>query len=81
MIFASSEVYGLDCNMLTPMKINDDPFNHYGKSKWEAEKVIKAWYDKKTDKVSNYSSSHRDFLRKELRNVYNLLKQQGLKSS
>ena len=45
-IFTSSvAVYGL--NKANPNENHPvDPFNHYGKSKWEAEKVIKAWYDK-----------------------------------
>ena len=23
-----------------------DPFNHYGKSKWQAEEVLREWYNK-----------------------------------
>ncbi len=45
LIFTSSvAIYGLNKNNPDESHIHD-PFNHYGKSKWEAEKVIKAWYD------------------------------------
>jgi GlcNAc-P-P-Und epimerase len=42
LIFTSSvAVYGL--NKLNPEEEHPvDPFNHYGKSKWEAERIIKA---------------------------------------
>lgn len=45
LIFTSSvAVYGL--NKENPDEIHlEDPFNHYGKSKWQAEKVIKEWYE------------------------------------
>ena len=46
LIFTSSvAVYGL--NKQNPDETHAvDPFNHYGKSKWEAERVIKKWYDR-----------------------------------
>lgn len=49
LIFTSSvAVYGL--NKHNPDENYPvDPFNHYGKSKWEAEKVIKNWYDHNPD--------------------------------
>ncbi len=52
LIFTSSvAVYGL--NKVNPDENHPvDPFNHYGKSKWEAEKVIKAWYDKEPESKS-----------------------------
>jgi GlcNAc-P-P-Und epimerase len=45
LIFTSSvAVYGL--NKLNPDENHvKDPFNHYAKSKWQAEKVIKDWFD------------------------------------
>ena len=45
LIFTSSvAIYGL--NKKNPNETNkEDPFNHYGKSKWEAELVIKEWYE------------------------------------
>ena len=45
LIFTSSvAVYGL--NKSNPDENHyKDPFNHYGKSKWQAEKIIKDWYN------------------------------------
>ena len=76
LIFTSSvAVYGL--NKINPDERHPvDPFNHYGKSKWEAEKVIKAWYDK--DPVGKSVTIIRPtvvFGEKNRGNVYNLLKQ------
>ena len=46
LFFTSSvAVYGL--NKLNPDENHhQDPFNHYGKSKWQAEQAIKEWYDR-----------------------------------
>lgn len=76
LIFTSSvAVYGL--NKVNPDENHPvDPFNHYGKSKWEAEKVIKAWYDK--DPLGKSVTIIRPtviFGEKNRGNVYNLLKQ------
>ena len=76
LIFTSSvAVYGL--NKVNPDESHQvDPFNHYGKSKWEAEKVIKAWYDK--DPKGKSVTIIRPtviFGEKNRGNVYNLLKQ------
>ncbi|GAA0533808.1 NAD-dependent epimerase/dehydratase family protein [Chitinophaga japonensis] len=45
-IFTSSvAVYGL--NKENPSETHPvDPFNHYGKSKWQAEEVLREWYNK-----------------------------------
>ena len=45
LIFTSSvAIYGLNKN--TPSEnSNPEPFNHYGKSKWQAEQAIKNWYN------------------------------------
>ena len=45
LIFTSSvAIYGL--NKKNPNETHkEDPFNHYGKSKWEAELLIKEWYE------------------------------------
>lgn len=76
LIFTSSvAVYGL--NKENPNESHEiDPFNHYGKSKWEAEKVIKKWYD------NNPSNKNVTIIRptvvfgeRNRGNVYNLLKQ------
>ena len=76
LIFTSSvAVYGL--NKDNPDENHPvDPFNHYGKSKWEAEKMIKAWYDK--DPIRKSVTIIRPtviFGEKNRGNVYNLLRQ------
>jgi nucleoside-diphosphate-sugar epimerase len=76
LIFTSSvAVYGLN-------KKNPDenhrtaPFNHYGKSKWEAEKVIKEWYLKDPhEKSVTIIRPTVIFGERNRGNVYNLLKQ------
>ena len=76
LIFTSSvAVYGL--NKVNPNENHPiDPFNHYGKSKWEAEKVIKAWYDKDPDgKSVTIIRPTVIFGEKNRGNVYNLLRQ------
>ena len=76
LIFTSSvAVYGL--NKVDPDESHPvDPFNHYGKSKWEAEKVIKAWYDKDPEgKSVTIIRPTVIFGEKNRGNVYNLLKQ------
>lgn len=76
LIFTSSvAIYGLDKE--NPSENHpEDPFNHYGKSKWQAEQVIKDWYDK--DPVGKSITIIRPtviFGEKNRGNVYNLLKQ------
>lgn len=76
LIFTSSvAVYGLNKN--NPNETNAvDPFNHYGKSKWQAELVIKEWYDK--DPAGKSITIIRPtviFGERNRGNVYNLLKQ------
>jgi GlcNAc-P-P-Und epimerase len=76
LIFTSSvAVYGL--NKVNPDENHlVDPFNHYGKSKWEAEQVIKAWYDKDPEgKSVTIIRPTVIFGEKNRGNVYNLLKQ------
>ena len=76
LIFTSSvAVYGL--NKVNPEENHPvDPFNHYGKSKWEAEKVIKAWYDKEPEgKSVTIIRPTVIFGEKNRGNVFNLLKQ------
>ena len=76
LIFTSSvAIYGL--NKLNPDENHlEDPFNHYGKSKWQAEKVIKDWYD--NDPFGKSVTIVRPtviFGERNRGNVYNLLKQ------
>ena len=76
LIFTSSvAVYGL--NKVNPDENHPvDPFNHYGKSKWEAEKVIRAWYDKDPEgKSVTILRPTVIFGEKNRGNVFNLLKQ------
>ena len=76
LIFTSSvAIYGL--NKKNPDENHDqDPFNHYGKSKWEAEVVIKEWYE--NDPINKSVTILRPtviFGERNRGNVYNLLKQ------
>lgn len=75
-IFTSSvAVYGL--NKKNPDETHPvDPFNHYGKSKWQAEEVLREWYNK--DKKNRSLTIIRPtviFGERNRGNVYNLLKQ------
>ena len=76
LIFTSSvAVYGL--NKENPDENHPvDPFNHYGKSKWEAEKVIKKWYSDRPDgKSVTIIRPTVIFGERNRGNVFNLLKQ------
>lgn len=76
LIFTSSvAIYGL--NKLNPDESHlQDPFNNYGKSKWEAELVIKEWFnsDPKNKSVIIIRPTV-IFGERNRGNVYNLLKQ------
>jgi len=76
LIFTSSvAVYGL--NKSNPDENHPkDPFNHYGKSKWQAEQIIKKWYvsDPKGKSVTIIRPTV-IFGERNRGNVYNLLKQ------
>ena len=75
-IFTSSvAIYGL--NKTNPDEIHpEDPFNHYGKSKWQAEQVIKEWYDNDPGRKSiTIIRPTVIFGERNRGNVYNLLKQ------
>ena len=76
LVFTSSvAIYGL--NKINPDENHlQDPFNHYGKSKWEAELVIKEWFEK--DPINKSVTILRPtviFGERNRGNVYNLLKQ------
>lgn len=76
LIFTSSvAIYGLD--KVNPDEIHpQDPFNHYGKSKWQAEQLIKEWYEKDPkDKSVTIIRPTVIFGERNRGNVYNLLKQ------
>ena len=76
LIFTSSvAIYGL--NKINPDENHvHDPFNHYGKSKWQAELAIKEWY--KSDPIEKSVTILRPtviFGERNRGNVYNLLSQ------
>lgn len=72
--FSSVAVYGINKN--NPDESHPaDPFNHYGKSKWEAEKVLKNWYEHHKDWNINVVRPTVIFGERNRGNVYNLLKQ------
>ena len=76
LIFTSSvAIYGL--NKSNPNESNpEDPFNHYGKSKWKAEQVIKKWYlNNPEEKSITIIRPTVIFGERNRGNVYNLLKQ------
>ena len=75
-IFTSSvAIYGL--NKSNPDENHlEDPFNHYGKSKWEAEQVLKEWYENNPEgKSITILRPTVIFGERNRGNVYNLLKQ------
>lgn len=74
-VFTSSvAVYGL--NKQNPNEEHDkDPFNHYGKSKWQAEQVLQEWYKTHPDWNINILRPTVIFGERNRGNVYNLLKQ------
>ena len=74
-IFTSSvAVYGL--NKSNPNEEYPvDPFNHYGKSKWEAEQILLGWYKTHPDWNINILRPTVIFGERNRGNVYNLLKQ------
>ena len=74
-VFTSSvAVYGL--NKENPNEEHPtDPFNHYGKSKWQAEQVLQEWYKSHPDWNINILRPTVIFGERNRGNVYNLLKQ------
>ncbi|MHA0995027.1 NAD-dependent epimerase/dehydratase family protein [Enterobacter ludwigii] len=75
-IFTSSvAVYGL--NKVNPDEYHPhDPFNHYGKSKWQAEEVLREWFNKAPEERSlTIIRPTVIFGERNRGNVYNLLKQ------
>jgi nucleoside-diphosphate-sugar epimerase len=75
-IFTSSmALYGI--NPVNPDEAQPaNPFNHYGRSKWEAEEVLREWYNKNSaDKTLTIVRPTVIFGERNRGNVYNLLKQ------
>lgn len=75
LVFTSSvAIYGL--NKLNPNEIHSvDPFNDYGKSKWQAEQLLQNWYKTHPDWNINIIRPTVIFGERNRGNVYNLLKQ------
>ena len=72
--FSSVAVYGL--NKQNPAEEHPaDPFNHYGKSKWQAEEVVKEWYASHPDWNIDIVRPTVIFGERNRGNVYNLLHQ------
>ncbi len=72
--FSSVAVYGL--NKSNPDESHPaEPFNHYGKSKWEAEQVLQEWYKTHNDWNINIVRPTVIFGERNRGNVYNLLNQ------
>lgn len=72
--FSSVAVYGL--NKKNPDENHPaDPFNHYGKSKWQAEEVLREWYKSHPDWNIDIIRPTVIFGERNRGNVYNLLKQ------
>lgn len=72
--FSSVAVYGL--NKDNPNEsFPADPFNHYGKSKWQAEQVLQEWQKTHQDWNINIIRPTVIFGERNRGNVYNLLKQ------
>lgn len=72
--FSSVAVYGL--NKKNPNEeYPADPFNHYGKSKWQAEEVLQEWYKTHPDWNIDIIRPTVIFGERNRGNVYNLLKQ------
>lgn len=75
-VFTSSvAVFGL--NKKNPDEFHPvDPFNHYGKSKWQAEEVLREWHKKDpTNRSLTIIRPTVIFGERNRGNVYNLLKQ------
>lgn len=75
-VFTSSvAIYGM--NKPNPDERHPaDPFNHYGKSKWQAEELLRAWYEKDPEHRSlTIIRPTVIFGERNRGNVYNLLSQ------
>lgn len=72
--YSSVAIYGLNKN--NPNETHPaDPFNHYGKSKWQAEIVLQNWHKSHPDWNINIIRPTVIFGERNRGNVYNLLKQ------
>lgn len=75
-IFTSSvAIYGIDKPNAPTETDPADPFNHYGKSKWEAEEVLLNWQKAEKGRCSLVIRPTVVFGERNRGNVYNLLRQ------
>lgn len=72
--FSSVAIYGLNKNN-PDESFPSDPFNHYGKSKWQAEQVLQQWNKEHRNWNINIIRPTVIFGERNRGNVYNLLKQ------
>src|SRR5690606_35234869 len=74
-VFTSTvAIYGL--NKVNPSEDKAaDPFNHYGKSKWQAEELLQEWYSSHIDRNINIIRPTVIFGENNRGNVYHLLRQ------
>ncbi len=74
-VFTSSvAVYGLD-KPCPDENYPPDPFNHYGRSKWQAEQVLREWAASRPDASVDVVRPTVIFGERNRGNVYNLLRQ------
>lgn len=75
LVFTSSvAIYGI--NKQNPDETHSaDPFNHYGKSKWQAEQVLREWEQTHSDWQVSILRPTVIFGERNRGNVYNLLRQ------
>lgn len=73
--FSSVAVYGLNKPCPAEDYSPKEPFNHYGKSKWQAEQVVEEWHKTHSDWNINIIRPTVIFGERNRGNVYNLLKQ------
>lgn len=72
--FSSVSIYGL--NKKNPDEnFSADPFNHYGKSKWEAEQYLNEWSNNHDDTIVTIIRPTVIFGENNRGNIYNLLNQ------
>ena len=73
--FSSVAVYGLNKPNPNENYSPKEPFNHYGKSKWQAEQVVDKWHQSHPDWNINIIRPTVIFGERNRGNVYNLLNQ------
>ena len=75
LFFSSASVYGLNKPNPSEDYAPKDPFNHYGKSKWQAEQITQKWFETHGDWNIDIIRPTVIFGERNRGNVYNLLRQ------